>query len=129
MGTKSPDITSASRAGKQQAAEQENIVVKKAVGGITIAELYAKKDAYAGKEVKISGQVVRYAKEIMKKNWVHIQDGTKEDIYYDLTITTLDSVKFGDVVTFKGKISLNKDFGAGYIYDVIMEDAVLIGKN
>jgi len=129
MGSKTPDLSAASRAGKQQAAQDENILVEKAPGGITIAELYAKKDTYAGKEIKIRGQVVRFAKDIMKRNWVHIQDGTMEDKYYDLTITTTDTVKFGDVVIFKGKISINKDFGAGYFYDVIMEEGTVLQKN
>lgn len=122
------DISSASRAGKQQAALQEDISVQKAPGGITIAELFEKKDSYAGKEVTIRGQVVRFAKEIMHKNWVHIQDGTKFNEHYDLAITTTDTVKYGDVIIFKGKISVDRDFGAGYKYDVIMEDATIIGK-
>ncbi len=129
MGSKTPDLSAASRAGKQQAAEQENIVVTKAPGGITIAELYEKRDSYAGKEVKVRGQVVRFSKDIMKKNWVHLQDGSKFEQYYDLAITTGDTVKFGDVVIFKGKISVNRDFGAGYKYDAIMEDATIIQKN
>lgn len=42
---------------------------------------------------------------------------------FDLTITTNEKVNVGDVITFEGKISLNKDFGAGYSYKVIMEEA------
>lgn len=34
-----------------------------------------------------------------------------------------EQVNVGDVVAFEGKISLNKDFGAGYAYDVLMEEA------
>jgi len=92
-------------------------------GGITIADLYKNKNSYAGKSVIIRGKVVRYNHEVMHKNWVHIQDGTDFEDKFDLTVTTLDSLAVGSTVTFKGIISLDKDFGSGYFYDVIMEDA------
>jgi hypothetical protein len=111
--------------GKKPVDKKEGIKVEAAKGGITIAELFSKKDSYAGKKVKISGEVVKFNSSIMDRNWVHIQDGTEAAGSYDLTITTLDIVKVGDVVTFEGTIILNKDFGAGYSYDVIMEDAKL----
>lgn len=61
----------------------------------------------------------------MGKNWIHIQDGTKHNTSFDLTITTQNLPALNDEVTFKGTIMVNKDFGAGYFYDVIMENAVL----
>ncbi len=105
---------------------KNKINVKKAEGGITIAELFANKDKYAGKVVKIKGEVTKFNPEIMNKNWIHIQDGTDYDGDFDLTVTTLDMVNEGEVVTFEGTIVLNKDFGAGYSYAVIMEEAKLI---
>ena len=59
----------------------------------------------------------------MDRNWIHIQDGTSDNGNFDLTITTNEEVVVNDVVVFKGKITLNKDFGAGYSYEVIMEEA------
>jgi len=112
-----------SMAGKQQAPEYPGIVVPKAPGGITIAEFYAGKNSIAGKTVKICGKVVKFSAGIMKKNWVHIQDGTKDAGKYDLTVTTQDSVKVGDVVIFEGMAAVNKDVGAGYFYEVLLEDA------
>jgi len=64
----------------------------------------------------------------MNKNWVHIQDGSSYDGLFDLTITTLDRANVGEVAVFEGVITLNKDFGAGYKYDVIMEDAKLLSS-
>jgi hypothetical protein len=61
----------------------------------------------------------------MNRNWVHLQDGTWDGDHYDLTVTTQDAVKPGDVVTFSGTVTLNKDFGAGYVYEVVIEDAKL----
>jgi hypothetical protein len=112
--------------GKQAAEPKAGIKVDPAKGGITIAELYANKDTYAGKTVKIRGEVVKYSPDIMKTNWVHIQDGTNSEGSFDLTITTDDVTKVGDVVTFEGVVAVKKDFGAGYYYEVIVEKAKLL---
>jgi hypothetical protein len=112
--------------GNQAPAEHKGISVPKAEGGVTIAELYSKRKSFEGKTVKIRGEVVRFSKSIMNRNWVHIQDGTSDGPDFDLTITTQDSVRIGEIVIFEGKVSLEKDFGAGYFYGVILEDARLV---
>jgi hypothetical protein len=109
--------------GKKEITRLVDISVETPKGGITISDLYKNKDKYSGKTVLVRGVVVKFNQEIMHKNWVHIQDGTDFTGKYDLAVTTLDSVEPGSKVTFSGIISLNKDFGAGYIYDVIMEEA------
>jgi hypothetical protein len=115
-------------AGSQRTPQKNGIIVTPAEGGITIGELFSNRDLFDGKTVKIRGEVVKFASGIMNKNWIHIQDGTKDGDNYDVTITSQNFVKVGDVVVFKGIISLNKDFGAGYLYEVIMEDARLINE-
>ncbi|MFH1121046.1 MAG: DNA-binding protein [Bacteroidota bacterium] len=112
--------------GKITAQRLTEISVEPVKGGITISDLYNKKAGYAEKTVKIRGVVVKYNKNIMGKNWAHIQDGTESGGKYDLTVTTMDALEEGNVVTFEGIIQLDKDFGAGYAYDVIMEDAKAI---
>lgn len=103
--------------------EKENITVAPATGGITVAQLFSNPASYGDKNVKIKGKVVKVNNGIMDKNWAHIQDGTNSNGEFDLTVTTMDLVKVGDVVTFEGKIVLNKDFGYGYAYKVLLEDA------
>jgi hypothetical protein len=120
-----PQVPLTSMAGKQKPPQVTDINVPKVEGGVTIAEVYSKKSALQGKTIKIRGEVVKFASQIMKKNWVHLQDGTRDGDNYDLAVTTLDSVKKGDVVIFEGVLNVNKDFGYGYIYDVILEDARL----
>ena len=120
-----PKAPVTSMAGKQQAPEHPGIVVPKIAGGTTIAELYSKKNSLAGKTVTVTGKVVKFAGGIMNKNWVHIQDGTKDAGNYDLTIATTDFVKLGDVVIFEGVVAVNKDIGAGYFYTILIEDAKL----
>ncbi len=93
---------------------------------ITLHDLFANKDKYAGKTVTLTGKVVSYNPEIMNKNWLHLQDGTSFKGFNDITITTKATVKVDDVVSVKGKVVLNKDFGMGYSYEVLIEDATLV---
>jgi hypothetical protein len=111
--------------GKPEATQNE-VKVEAAEGGITIAELFANREKYNGKKVLIKGEVVKANLEIMNKNWFHIQDGTADGENFDLTITSLENdIEVGSIVTFEGMIILNKDFGHGYSYEVLMEDAVV----
>ncbi len=92
---------------------------------ITIAQLLSKKDDYAGKTVKIKGQVTKYNAGIMYKNWIHLQDGTDLNGKYDLVITSPSEVKVGDIVILEGLVSVNKDFGYGYAFDIMIENAIV----
>lgn len=89
---------------------------------ITIGKLLADKKSYEGKVIKVKGQVTKYNAQVMGKNWIHIQDGTEYRDGFDLTITTDNTVSIGDTVIFEGKITLDKDFGYGYVYSVLMEE-------
>ncbi len=109
--------------GHKPTISKKGVSVEAAEGGITIAELYENRKSYENKTVKIRGSVIKFNKEIMGKNWAHIQDGSSDSGNYDLTLTTMAVVKVGETVTFEGKIAINKDFGAGYSYEVIMEQA------
>jgi hypothetical protein len=100
-----------------------SITIEPVKGGITIADLFGNKAIYSGDTVKIKGKVTKFSSGIMDKNWIHLQDGTEYKGKYDLTITTNDEVTTGDIITIEGKISLEKNFGFGYSYEVIMEDA------
>ena len=92
-------------------------------GGITIAELLSNIKKYDGQVVRVKGRCVKLNSMIMNRNWVHLQDASVAESQKDLTVTTTEQVQLGDVVAFEGKITANKDFGAGYKYEVIMEDA------
>ena len=118
------DVKSAHSKIKPQS--QSDIKVEKVEGGVTVEELYADKDSFSGKSVKIKGQVTKVNLGIMGRNWIHIQDGTAKGDNYDLTITTDREAGVGDIVTFEGYITINKDFGSGYSYEVIMEEAKII---
>ena len=118
---------SAGHTGKVKAKSAE-IEIEKPEGELTIADIFDNKADYTKNEFEIRGVVVKVNEQVMGKNWVHIQDGTQSNGKFDLTITTQDNVSVGDEVIFQGKLTLEKDFGAGYFYDLIVEDATLVSK-
>lgn len=99
------------------------IEVNHTEGTVKLSELFGNMAKYDGQTIQITGKVVKVNPMIMNRNWLHVQDGSGEDL--DLTITTAENIPLGHVVTLEGTIALNKDFGAGYRYDLIMEGAVL----
>jgi hypothetical protein len=99
--------------------------VKRAKDGKTVAEIFAGKEDLAGKQVLVRGKVVKFLPEIMGKNWLHLQDGSGGEGTNDLTVTTTATAEVGDLVLVNGKVSVNRDFGYGYTYEVLLEDAEL----
>ncbi|MCX6259171.1 MAG: GW dipeptide domain-containing protein [Bacteroidia bacterium] len=111
--------------GRPKVELKTDVVIQQSRGGISIAELYKNRSNYANKKVRVKGKVVKVNNEVMNKNWVHIQDGTNDSGNFDLTVTTLESAKIDDIVEFEGTIVLNKDFGAGYVYEMILEGGII----
>ena len=111
----------------QSAPPKINVTgIKPAKDGKTVAALYAASARLAGKSVKIRGKVVKYNVNIMGKNWLHIQDGTGSAGSNDLLVTTTGTAKLGDTVLITGKVVTNKDFGSGYKYNLLVEDAKVV---
>ncbi len=108
-------------------ADAAKIKVKKAGGtsGKTVAEIYSAKSSLKDATVEVRGKVVKYNPGIMGKNWIHLRDGSgsREKGDDDITATTQDSAAMGDTVLVKGTVRLDRDFGGGYTYPVIIEDA------
>lgn len=110
-------------------ATSEQIKVEKAKGAnaYTVSETYGKAGKLDKKTVVVRGKVVKVSKGIMGKNWVHLRDGSGDSGKgtNNLVVTTQDVPKVGDVVTAKGILYKDKDFGAGYKYKVIVEEATV----
>lgn len=102
-----------------------DLAVAKAEGGLTIGEIYAEKTDLSGKTVTLRGKVVKFSPQIMGTNWIHLQDGSGEQATgtHDLTVTSNVQVKVGDTLVASGALTLDKDFGYGYKYNLIMENA------
>ncbi|OYY93671.1 MAG: nucleotide-binding protein [Hydrogenophilales bacterium 28-61-23] len=119
----------AAHAGLAKTKDDGDIHVAKASGANarTVAEIVTKAGELKDKPVLLRGKVVKYNPGIMGKNWVHLRDGTGSaaDGSNDILVTTQSRTKVGDVVTAQGLVRANKDFGAGYAYKVLIEDATL----
>jgi hypothetical protein len=95
-------------------------------GGHTIGEIYDKRSELEATMVSVRGKVVKYTAGVMKKNWIHLRDGSAGKTgANDLTVTTDQKAEVGDTVVVKGRLAVNRDFGSGYRYDVIVESATV----
>ncbi len=114
---------------KKEGKVVDGLKVEKATGdnAYTVAEIYGKKAELNDKTVTVRGQVVKVSTSIMDRNWVHLQDGSGTAVKKNnnLVVTTKGKAGLGDIVTATGTFRANKDFGAGYKYDAILEDATL----
>ena len=104
--------------------------VNKATGpnSFSVGECFEQGKELNGKTVRVRGKVMKISRQIMGKNWLHIQDGTGNPLknQHDLVVTTTAEATEGAVVTIEGTLAAGRDFGAGYSYEVIVEDAAII---
>ena len=112
--------------GGKVATEKTNVKVEAVEGTTSIADLFADPGSFEGKSIKVRGEVTKYNPAIMELNWVHVQDGTEFEGKFDLTATSNETFSEGSVVTIEGIVALNKDFGYGYSYDILLEKATAV---
>lgn len=112
-----------------RAADVGDVKVAKATGADarTVGEVYAQKTALKDKRVQVRGKVVKVTGEVMGRNWVHVRDGTGSatERTDDLVVTTKDEARVGDVIVVSGVVRTDRNFGSGYAYPVLIEDAKL----
>ena len=101
--------------------------VNKATGpnSYSVGECFEQGKELNNKTVRVRGKIMKISRMIMGKNWLHLQDGTGNPLknQHDLVVTTTEDAVEGTVVTVEGTLSAERDFGAGYKYDVIVENA------
>ena len=95
------------------------------IGFKTVVQLYSDSKSLKGKTVNVRGKVVKFNSGIMGKNFLHLQDGTGSEGTNDLTVTTQETVRVGDQVIVTGTVNTDKNFGAGYSYSLILEEATI----
>ena len=117
-----PPIEASASAGAGAAGP---IKVAKAGGaqGRTVADIYAQRAALKDKKVSVRGKVVKATNGVLGKNWLHLRDGTGEGSTSDLAVASEQTAAVGDTVLVSGVVKLDRDLGAGYHYDVIVEEA------
>jgi hypothetical protein len=115
--------------GISQVIDTGDIHVPKASGANaqTVADIITKRSELKDQRVTVRGKVVKFSPNIMGKNWIHLRDGSGlgASDTNDILVTTSSQTKIGDVVTAKGIVRIDKDFGSGYAYRVLIEDASL----
>lgn len=125
-----PSVENGDAASRMRAKIADDAAVVAAIetpeGGLRIADLHARAGELAGATVTVRGQAVKVTDNILGRNWVHLRDGSgvkgRDD---DLTVTTDAKVAVGEVVTAEGVLAIDRDFGYGYNYPVILEQAVI----
>jgi hypothetical protein len=107
---------------------KEDVNIEPVRNGKTIEQIYSEKSSLNGKMVTVKGKVTKYNPDIMDRNWIHIQDGTGSDGTHDLLVTSNSSVNMGDIIVVKGKLALDKDYGSGYKYAVVLEEGEITAE-
>lgn len=91
----------------------------------TVAQLLTHKATLKQSAIRVRGTVVKFNAGIMGRNWIHLRDSSTGGPDNDITVTTASRAEIGDVVLAEGVLAINKDFGAGYAYPAIVEDAII----
>jgi hypothetical protein len=115
--------------GEKKGAAAEITGIERVEGGETIGAIFEHKAELVGREVTVRGKVVKSNSGILGRNWIHLRDGTSgPEGNDDLTVTsptTTTAAEVGDTVLVRGIVAVEKDFGYGYRYDLIIEDATI----
>jgi len=106
--------------------EEDIEKIEQPKGGKSLESIFQNKASLNKKNITVRGKVIKVNNGIMDKNWVHISDGTQLEGKKSLTVTTQATVKVGEIVTLNGILTLDKDFGYGYVYDILLEEGELI---
>jgi hypothetical protein len=105
-------------------AVSKPVNISKNADGYNVEELYAKKVDLNSKSIKLNATVVKVSKNIMGKDWIHLQDGSGVAGTNDIIATSKNStVKVGDIITASGIIKTDVDLGYGYKFSVMIEEA------
>lgn len=94
----------------------------------SVAELNQNKAALAGQTIRAEGKVVKVNNGIMGRNFVHVQDGTGDANSNNLIVTSKQTASVGDQVSVTGVVVVNRDFGMGYSYPLLIEEASIAAK-
>lgn len=122
--SKEPAAQQAAPSAESEAAAINSVLVAKNASGYTIEDLYKKKDTLKDKNIKINATIVKISKNIMGKDWIHLQDGSGSVGTNDIIATaTSSNVEVGDIVTTSGVVKTDVDLGYGYNFSVLIEEA------
>ena len=91
---------------------------------LSVKEAIEKRVSLKDKTIAVRGKVVKASANILERNFIHIQDGTSDGAEVGrIVFTSKELPKVGDIVTARGVVNVDKNFGSGYVYKIIVEDA------
>lgn len=90
---------------------------------MTVSAVHAQRTELAGKQVTITGEVVKVNNSVMRRNFIHVQDGTGSGETGRLIFTSQQQAAVGDMITITGTVVIDTDFGMGYFYPTLVEQA------
>lgn len=102
-------------AGEVPAANQGTAPVS-----LELPELLQNPQAYENRWVEFSGTCVKVNEGIMGRNWVHLK--ALGEATGEVVLTTQETIAVGQVVRMQAVVRLNRDFGSGYKYDLLLEE-------
>lgn len=108
-------------------AYEAPVAKAKVTNVITVKDAFSKSAKLNKRKVIVRGKVVKISVGIMNRNWIHIQDGSGSESKKNNTVvcTSQDLAQVGDIITVSGTLAKDRDFGSGYKYSVIIEDATI----
>ena len=111
-----------------RAVAKSSVAVERVPEAVTVAEMWTRRNELAGRIVTLSAVVVKKTDGVMGRNWIHLRDGTADAEGHDeVTSTTREILEVGDTLTLRGKLFVDRDFGYGYVYPVLIEaDGVVV---
>jgi len=98
-----------------------------AANGYSVEEIFTQAKKLNGQKISLHGIVTKVSINIMGRNWVHLQDGTGNPMKntHDIVATTSAQPELNSKITIEGIVAAEKDFGAGYKYAAIIEQATI----
>lgn len=102
------------------------VIAARGEGGVAVkqvGEVWTERASIAGTRVTVQGEVTKFTPGVMGRNWIHVRDGTGAAGTDDLTVTTSGQAAVGERVVVTGTVRIDQDFGNGYRYPVLLEEA------
>lgn len=97
--------------------------IKKGEKEKTVEEIFSEREQLKDRPVTLRGKVIKVSKNILKKNWIILSDGTGTAPDDRIVAVTTDPVTLGDVATVTGILKTNVNLGGGYKYKVLIDES------
>lgn len=94
----------------------------------SVADLQKDRVQLKGKQVTITGKVIKVNNGIMKRNFLHVSDGTTAENVDRIIVTSQQTANVGQTVSVTGTVVLDTDFGFGYTYPLLVENSTVTVK-